>query len=164
LAVLPLFAALVVYGSVKNHSNERGEMSNEIGCESRFSRVDRVERVDGGELDFSRKGRKECVDGEVEENVADPQIGTNLRKSICGDVCGFVDCNARENLHVSIRSTRLNNSVSSVVENISAAVQSIFARALPAYWDTAAVGAAASMAKSLMKPSVRYDIIPTYEV
>ena len=53
LAVLPLFAALVVYGSVKNHSNERGEMSNEIGCESGFSRVDRVERVDGCESGFN---------------------------------------------------------------------------------------------------------------
>ena len=46
LAVLPLFAALVVYGSVKNHSNE-------IGSESGFSRVDRVERVDGGETGFN---------------------------------------------------------------------------------------------------------------
>ena len=46
LAVLPLFAALVVYGSVKNHSNE-------IGGESGFSRVDRVERVDGDESVFN---------------------------------------------------------------------------------------------------------------
>ena len=46
LAMLPLFAALVVYGSVKNHSNE-------IGCESGFSRVDRVERVDGDESGFN---------------------------------------------------------------------------------------------------------------
>ena len=46
MAVLPLFAALVVYGRVKNHSNE-------IGSESGFSRVDRVERVDGGETGFN---------------------------------------------------------------------------------------------------------------
>ena len=39
LALLPLFVALVAYGSVKNHSNERGEMSNEIGSESGFNRV-----------------------------------------------------------------------------------------------------------------------------
>ena len=43
LAVLPLFAALVVYGSVKNHSNE-------IGSESGFNRV---ERVDGDESVFN---------------------------------------------------------------------------------------------------------------
>ena len=43
-------AVLVVYGSVKNHSNERGEMSNEIGSESGFNRV---ERVDGGESGFN---------------------------------------------------------------------------------------------------------------
>jgi hypothetical protein len=123
--------------------SRKGREERVDGGELDFSRKVREERVDGGELDFSRKGRKERVDGEVEENVADPQIGTNLRKSICGDVCGFVDCNACENLHVSTRSTRLNNSVcsvSSVVENISAAVQSIFARASPAYWDMAAVG------------------------
>ena len=53
LAVLPLFAALVVYGSVKNHSNERGEMSNEIGSESGFNRVDRADRVDGCESVFN---------------------------------------------------------------------------------------------------------------
>ena len=46
LAVLPLFAALVVYGSVKNHSNE-------IGSESGFNRVERVEHVDGGETGFN---------------------------------------------------------------------------------------------------------------
>ena len=48
LALLPLFAALVVYGSVKNHSNERGEMSNEIGGESVSNRVDRVEGDESG--------------------------------------------------------------------------------------------------------------------
>ena len=48
LVVLPLFAALVVYGSVKNHSNERGEMSNEIGSESVSNRVDRVEGDESG--------------------------------------------------------------------------------------------------------------------
>ena len=48
--MLPLFAALGVYGSVKNHSNERGEMSNEIGSESGFNRV---ERVDGDESGFN---------------------------------------------------------------------------------------------------------------
>ena len=37
MVLLPLFAALVVYGSVKNHSNERGEMGNEIGSESVFN-------------------------------------------------------------------------------------------------------------------------------
>ena len=33
------------------------------------SRVERVDRVEGYESDFSRKGRKECVDGEVEEQI-----------------------------------------------------------------------------------------------
>jgi hypothetical protein len=55
-------------------------------------------------------------EGESVENVVDPPIGTDLRKSIC------------ENLHVS---TRLNNSVSSVVKNITQTAQSILdARAL----------------------------------
>ena len=55
----------------------------------------------------------------IGESIADPQIGTDLRKSIC------------ENLHVSTRSTRLNNSVSSVVKNITQTAQSILdARAL----------------------------------
>ena len=67
-------------------------------------------RVGGSESDFSRKGRKECVDGEIEENIADPQIGTNIHKSICENKCGFVDCNGSENLHVSTRSTWLNSS------------------------------------------------------
>jgi hypothetical protein len=49
----------------------------------------------------------------IGESIADPQIGTDLRKSIC------------ENLHVSTRSTRLNNSVSSVVKNITQTAQSI---------------------------------------
>ena len=67
LAVLPLFAALVVYGSVKNHSNE-------IGSESGFSRVDEGEsgfnaekaeaqeaqRGEGG--DFGRVDRVEHVE------------------------------------------------------------------------------------------------------
>ncbi|MBQ5794914.1 MAG: hypothetical protein IIW14_02860, partial [Kiritimatiellae bacterium] len=35
----------------------------------------------------------------IGENIADPQIDTNLHKSICGDKCGFVDCNSGEHLH-----------------------------------------------------------------
>ena len=34
----------------------------------------------------------------IRENIADPHIGTNLHKSICGDKCGFVDCNSVEKL------------------------------------------------------------------
>jgi hypothetical protein len=46
-----------------------------------------ISELDGSESVFSRKGRKECVDGEIEENVANPQIGTDLHESICGDKC-----------------------------------------------------------------------------
>ena len=73
---------------------------------------ERVDRVDGGGGDFSRKERKECVEWKIK--VVNPQIGTDLHKSICGDKCGFVDYNCgalrttrptNENLHVSARST-----------------------------------------------------------
>ena len=40
----------------------------------------------------------------IRENIADPQIGTNLHKSICGDKCGFVDCNSVEKLTQSSQS------------------------------------------------------------
>ncbi|MBO5940711.1 MAG: hypothetical protein J6R18_05915, partial [Kiritimatiellae bacterium] len=57
----------------------------------------RVDEILGD--DFSRKERKEHVDVEIEEDVVNPQIGTNLHKSICGDKCGFVDYNSDKNLH-----------------------------------------------------------------
>ena len=57
LVLLPLFIALVVYGSVKNHSNERGEMSNEIGGELVSNRVERVDRVEGGESGFNAEAQ-----------------------------------------------------------------------------------------------------------
>ena len=53
----------------------------------------------------------------IEENIRNPHIGTNLHKSICGDECGFLDCNLAEqiekDLHVSTSSTRLENSLRS---------------------------------------------------
>ena len=56
----------------------------------------------------------------IEENIRNPHIGTNLHKSICGDECGFVDCNLAEqiekDLHVSTSSTRLENSLRSSVK------------------------------------------------
>ena len=75
LAVLPLFAALVVYGSVKNHSNERGEMSNEIGSESGFNRVDRADRVDGCESVFNAENAEaqEAQRGDL-DNVANVEM------------------------------------------------------------------------------------------
>jgi len=79
LAVLPLFAALVVYGSVKNHSNERGEMSNEIGSESGFNRVDRVEGDESG-FNAETQSSGDAQSGDL-DNVANvemlPMANTN---------------------------------------------------------------------------------------
>ena len=52
-----LFVGMWLYGSVKNHSNERGEMSNEIGGELVSNRVERVDRVEGGESGFNAEAQ-----------------------------------------------------------------------------------------------------------
>ena len=56
LALLPLFLALVVYGSTKYVGEVQGEGEGigqgvvvGVGCESGFNHVEHVERVDGGE-------------------------------------------------------------------------------------------------------------------
>ena len=86
LAVLPLFIALVVYGSVKNHSNERGEMSNEIGSESVSNRVDRVEGDESG-FNAEAQSRGDAQRGEdgdfnrverVEEDGFDGIVGNAI--------------------------------------------------------------------------------------
>jgi hypothetical protein len=88
-----------------------------------------ISELDGSESVFSRKGRKECVEGEIEENVANPQIGTDLHEYICGDKCGFVDCDCNngalrttrptnEVLHVSTRSRMLAPPSGSALPNL----------------------------------------------
>ena len=78
LAVLPLFAALVVYGSVKNHSNE-------IGSESGFNRV---ERVDGDESGFNaeKAEAQEAQRGEGEGGDFGRVDGGALRLDLDGGV------------------------------------------------------------------------------
>jgi hypothetical protein len=84
LAVLPLFIALVVYGSVKNHSNERGEMSNEIGSESVSNRVDRVEGDESG-FNAETQSSGDAQSGDL-DNVANvgmlPIANTNSQLEI----------------------------------------------------------------------------------
>jgi hypothetical protein len=88
------------------------------GSESDFSRVERVDRVEGDELDFNTETQRHR-----EKSSFVPQ-----------SLCASVLRNLENNLHVSTRSTRLNNSVcsvSSVVKNITQTAQSILdARAL----------------------------------
>ena len=68
----------------RSESEGRFGEAEPVGCASIRERVD---RVDGGGGDFSRKERKECVEWKIK--VVNPQIGTDLHKSICGDKCGF---------------------------------------------------------------------------
>ena len=121
LAVVPLFAALIVYGSVKpERSGGVGELGGNHGIDGTgtnisSNRAERVDRVDGITECGNGLDRIDKIDGIGD--VESPQISTNLHKSICVDECGFVDCNLSERiekyLHVSTSSTRLENSLRS---------------------------------------------------
>ena len=124
LAVVPLFAALIVYGSVKQgESGGVGELGGNHGIDGTgtnisSNRAERVDRVDGITECGNGLDRIDKIDGIGD--VESPQISTNLHKSICVDGCGFVDCNLGEQLqkalHVSACSTRLENSLRSSVK------------------------------------------------
>ena len=124
LAVVPLFAALIVYGSVKpGRSGGVGELGGNhgmhgidgMGTNISSNRAERVDRVDGITECGNGLDRIDKIDGIGD--VESPQISTNLHKSICVDERGFVDCNLAEqiekDLHVSTSSTWLENSLRS---------------------------------------------------
>ena len=95
--------------------------------------VGEFNRVEGVSVDRINKIDR-IGDDENPDNPVNPVKKDYQHKAICGDKCGFVDCNSGETLHVSTRSTQLKKisaPSASPRELITQAAQSILdARAL----------------------------------